>query len=267
MEVVSRCALIGSASLYAIGLLIANFNAQQYGRYGLGFVEAQYALVGLLWLTMTLFGFALTRSALRWMKGHGPWRGRPLKQNVKNGLWVITGWFGLAAAYTQVIFFLGVANALSWASLVIFGILVMTNSTLGALFQETWQDMKNRSKPSDSFLVKLWNADSIQISRRVLFFFAAVSLYAAYVYPQMSPAMGGGKLHEAEIIIRQDRRFLFDGMQEFKIDKAGKLGPVGIIAESDQSLIVTPSGKPWWEQRRQSLLLKKDLIELVIYKK
>ena len=268
VETVSRCALLGSAALYGIGLLIANFNAQQYGRYSLGLVEAQYVLAGLLWLTLTLLGFAVTRSALRWMKGHGPWRGRPLKQNVKNALWVVSGWLGLLGLYVQVMSFLGVANAFwSWASLVILGVLVMTNLTLGALFQETWQDMKNRSQPSDSFLVKLWKADSIQISKRVLFFFTALSLYATFVYPQLSAAVGGGKLHEAEIIIRQDRRSLFDGMAEFKMDKAGKLGPVGIVAESDQAFIVTASDKPWWALRRRSLLLKKDLIELVIYAK
>ena len=268
LETISRCALLGSAALYGIGLLIANFNSQLYGRYGLGFVEAQYVLVGFLWLALTLLGFAVTRSALRWMKGHGPWRGRPLKQNVTNALWVFLGWLGLLCLYTMVINFLGVANAFwSWQSLVILSVLIMTNLTLGALFQDTWREMKSRSQPSDSFLVKLWKADSIQITKRVLFFFTALSLYATFVFPQLSPAVGGGKLHQAEIIIRQDRRSLFDGMAEFKMDKAGKLGPVSIVAESDQSLIATAPDKPWWKVGGPSLLLKKDLIELVIYTK
>lgn len=268
LESISKCALLGSAALYGIGLLIANFNSQLYGRYGLGFVEAQYVLVGCLWLALTLLVFALTRSALRWAVGHGPWRGRPLKQNMKNALWVVVGWFGLLGLFTMTMNFLGVANPF-WGlqSLVILGVLVFTNIALGALFQETWHDMISRSQPSDSFLVKLWKADSIQISKRVLYFFTALSLYASLVFPQLSPAVGGGKLHQAEIIIRQDRRSLFDGMEGFKMDKAGKLGPVSIVAESDQSLIVTTADKPWWKVGGQSLLLKKDLIELVIYMK
>jgi hypothetical protein len=79
--------------------------------------------------------------------------------------------------------------------------------------------------------------------------------------------VGGGKLHQAEIIVRQDRRSLFDGIAEFKLDKAGKLGPVGIVAESDQSVIVTAPDKPWWKVGGRSVLLKKDLIEFVIYTK
>jgi len=162
LETISRCALLGSAALYGIGLLIANFNSQLYGRYGLGFVEAQYVLVGFLWLALTLLGFAVTRSALRLMKGLGPWRGRHLKRNVTNALWVALGWLGLLNVYAMVMLFLGVAYC-SWESVVILGVLVMTHLTLGALFQETWRDMKSRSRPSDSFLVKLWRADSIQI--------------------------------------------------------------------------------------------------------
>jgi hypothetical protein len=191
-----------------------------------------------------------------------------LKQNVKHGLWVAGAWLGLLGLCIQAINFLGVANAFeSWESLVILGVLALTNLALSALFQETWQDMKVRSQANDTFLVKLWKADSIQLAKRVLYFFMALSLYAAFVYPQLSAAVGGGKLHQAEIIIRQDRRSLFDGMAEFNIDKAGKLGPVGIVAESDQYLIVTASGRRWWELRRRSLLLKKDLVELVIYTK
>jgi hypothetical protein len=268
LETVSRCALLGSAALYGIGLLIANFNSQLYGRYGLGFVEAQYVLVGLLWLALTLLGFALTRTAFRWVEGRGPWTVRPLKQNVTNALWVVLGWLGLLCVYTMVINFLGVANPFwSWQSLAILGVLMMTNLAFGALFQETWGEMKSRSQPSDSFLVKLWKADSIQLTKRVLYFLTALSLYATYVYPQLSPAVGGGKLHQAEIMIRQDRRSIFDGMAEFKIDKVGKLGPVGIVAESDESIIVTAPDKPWWKVGGPSLRLKKDLIELVIYTK
>jgi hypothetical protein len=285
LETVSRCALLASASLYGVGLVIANFNAQLYGRYNLGFVEAQYVLVGLLWLFLTLLAFALTESASRWMKSRGPWRGRPLKQDVKKGLLVAFGWLTLWSFYVIVMGFLGVAFGFE-KCLAVLVVLILQTLSLGALFQETWQDMKSRGQPSDSFLLKLRKVDPAQIARRVLFFFAALSLYAAFVYPQLSAAVGGGRLHQADIMIRQDRRSLFDGMAEFKIDKAGKLGPVSIVAESDQSLIVTATDKPWtltdmhwWDvyglysltathgSRRRSLLLKKDLIELVIYTK
>jgi hypothetical protein len=266
LETVSRCALLASAGLYGLGLVIANFNAQLYGRYSLGFVEAQYVLVGLLWLFLTLLAFALMRYAFQLIKILGPWRGRPLRQNVKQGLWVPVGLCGGWWVYASVVGVLGVSHPYwSWESLVIIGVLLLTTITLGDLFQKTWRDMKCESQPGDSFLVKLWKVNSIQIARRVLSFFTALFLYGVFVYPQLSAAAGGGRLHQAEIIIRQDRRSVFDGMTEFKIDKAGKLGPVSIVAESDQSLIVTATDKPWWETKRRSLLLKKDLIELVIY--
>jgi hypothetical protein len=268
LEILSRLALIGSAGLYGIGLLIANFNAQLYGRYNLGFVEAQYVLVGLLWLLLTLFVFALTRSALRWMKGLGPWRGRPLGQNVKKGLQLALWWLSALGFYWWVISFLAPDDAYwSWRPLLTLGVLLASSLTLAGLFKETWQEVKTQSRPGDSFLLKLRKADSIQIVRQVLYFFTALSLYATLVYPRLSPAVGGGRLHEAQIIIRQDRRSLFDNMADFRIDKSGKLGPVRIVSESDQSLIVTAPEKPWWEVRPPSLLLKKDLIELVIYTK
>src|SRR5437899_10619730 len=124
-------------------------------------------------------GSVVTRSAHRWMKGRGPWRGRRLKQNVTNLLWVAAGWLGLLGLYLQVMSLLGVANAFwSWVPLIILGILVMTNSALVGLFQETWKDMNSRSQPSDSFLVKLWKVDSLLISRRVWYFFTALACYA-----------------------------------------------------------------------------------------
>jgi hypothetical protein len=117
-----------------------------------------------------------------------------------------------------------------------FGILVMTNLTLGALFKDTWKDIKDSSQASDSFLVKLWKADSIQISKRVLFFFGALSLYASFVYPELSAAVGGGKLDQAEIIIRQDRRSLFTrDLCEIS------LTPQAIRAKESSPLISGPS--------------------------
>jgi hypothetical protein len=52
---------------------------------------------------------------------------------------------------------------------------------------------------------------------------------------------------------------------EYKLDKAGKLGPVAIVAESEQSLIITVVDQPTLPGPRKSLQLKKDLIDLVIY--
>jgi hypothetical protein len=268
VETVSKCALLVSAALYGIGLLIANFNAQLYGRYSLGLVEAQYVLVGLLWAALTLLGFAITRSATRWFKGHGPWKGRSLRENAKASFWVLTAWLGLLCVYAQIVNFLGVENAFwSWVPWMILGVLVLTNLSLGALFQETLQDMNCRSAPGDSFLAKLWKVDSIQISKRILYFFTALSLYSTFVYPRLSPAVGGGKLHEAEIVIRQDKRPLFDGLMEFRVNKDGKLGPVAVVAESEQSFIVTASDTSFWKLPRRSLHLKKDLVDLVIYTK
>lgn len=223
--------------------------------------------MGLLWLALTLFGFAIAQSARRWMKARGPWQGRPLTRNVRNLLLVVAGLFALLGLYVQLINFLGVADAFwSWKPWVILAILLMTNFTLWLLFKQTWQDMKKRSDPDDSFFVQLWKADSIEISRRLLYFLIALSSYAIFVYPQLSPAVGGGMLHQAEIVIRQDRRSLFEDIPEFKIDKAGKMS-VAIVAESDQSFIVAPPDKPWWALHRRSIHLKRDLVELVIYTK
>lgn len=127
--------------------------------------------------------------------------------------------------------------------------------------------MKSASRPEDTFLGKLWKADSVEVSKRVLYFFLALSLYVQFIFQQLPAAMGGGKLHQAEIVIRQDRRSLLDGMEGFKIDKAGKLGPVGIVAESDQSIIITDADHPGWNIERRSSCLKKDMVELVIYTK
>jgi hypothetical protein len=265
LEIIWRCALLGSAALYGTGLLIANFNSQLYGLHSLGLVEAQYILVGALWLTLTLLVYAVIRSAVRWAKGHGPWRGRSLKQNAAHALWVLVGWVGLLGVYSLVMLFLGIRVA-SLESAIVLGILVMTNLTFIAFIQETWRDARDRSQPDDSFLVKLRKADSIQIAKCVLFSLTALSLYATYAYPRLTPALGGGKPRQAEIIIRQDRRSLFDGMADFKVDKAGMLGPVNVVAETDQSFIVaSPQKTRWGLLPRRSLLLKKELVEVVVY--
>jgi hypothetical protein len=265
----SKCALLLSGALYAIGLLVTNFSAQRYGRTNLSLVEAQYVLVGLLWLALTLLSFALTRSAFRWIKDNGPWKGRPLRKNLTNALWASLGCIGLLGLYVQVAAFLGVENPYrSWVPWAMLGTLVFTNISLGALFQDTLRDMNQRALPGDKFLAKLWKADSIQISKRILYFFISLSLYAILVYPNLSPAVGGGRLHQAEFIIRQDRRSIFDTIEEFKIDKSGKLGPVAIVSESDQSFVVTAPDRPWWDlSLRRSLEVKKDLIEVVMYTK
>ena len=265
LEIIWRCALLGSAALYGTGLVIANFNSQLYGLRTLGLVEAQYVLTGGLWLTLTALVYAVMRSAVRWAKAHGPWRGRSLKQSAAHALWVLAGWVGLLGVYSLVINFLGIRVG-SLDSAIILGILMMTSLALIALVQETWQDMKERSQPDDSFLVKFRKADSIQIAKRVLWFLTALSLYATYAYPRLTPALGGGKPRQAEIIIREDRRSLFDGLAGFKVDKAGRLAPVSVVAETDQSFIVAaPEKTRWGLLPRRSLLLKKELVELVVY--
>jgi hypothetical protein len=195
IEAVSKCALLGSAALYAIGLLITNFNAQTYGRYSLSLIEAQYVLVGSLWMALTLLSFAVTRSAVRWLKGHGPWRGRQTGKNLINVFWVLVAWMGLSSVYAQVMSLAGLENAFfGWRTWLSLAVLVFTNISLGALVEETWKDMNRKGAPGDSFLARLWKADSIQISKRILYFFMSLSLYSNLLYSYLSPAVGGGKL-------------------------------------------------------------------------
>jgi hypothetical protein len=219
VEIGSKVFLLVSAALYGIGLLIANFNAQVYGRYSLGLLEAQYVLVGMLWLSLTLLTFALLRSAGRWISNNGPWKGRALLTNLRHGILAFSGCAGLLAIYLQVLGFLGIDHPYwGWKPLAILAILVGTNISLGALFGDTMNDIVRLSAPTDSLLVRLWKADSIAISKRILGFFVVLSFYAIFAYPNLLPAVGGGRLHEAEFLIRQDKRPLFDLVPELRIE-------------------------------------------------
>lgn len=265
LETASKLALLGSAALYGIGLLIANFNSHLYARPSLGLNEAQYVLVGTLWAALTLFGFALARTGTRLAKSRGPWRDRPLKEDVKNALLVALGWAGLLGFFVYAISSL-VDNI--WVSLAAAGVVAATDAVLAMLYEDVRHAAKSRSEGSDSSQFNLWEAAprSVAISFRVLLFLMALSLYATFVFPNIPLATGGGKLHRAEIFIRQDRRSLFDSMAGFKTDKVGKLGPVCIVAESEESIIIIAPSKQWWKVwGSPSLRLKKELVELVIY--
>ena len=269
IESFSKCALFVSGLLYAIGLLITNFNAQRYGRNYLTLAEAQYVLVGLLWLLLTLLTVALVRVLGRWKKAYGPWRGRPHKKQLANGLRLFLQCAVLWAVFSQVTTFAG-AEGMYWSPVhwVILVVMLFTTFSLSTLFQETFREMNKGATPDETLSTKLQRIDSVDISKRILYFFVSLSFYSLFVYPSLSPAVGGGKLHQAEFIIRPDHRSTFDSVDGFKVDKFGRLGPVAVVTDTDESFLVLLPDRHWWNVlSTRPLLLKKDLVELVVYTK
>lgn len=274
IEIASKWVLLFSACLYSVGLIVVNFNAQRFGISTLSIADSRYILVGLLWLALTLFTSALARSAIRLIRHYGPWNNRSLKANLLNVLRLSFWCLCLLGFYIQVVSFLSSEGASVFAfievprslqiALVVIGVMLLTVLSFGALFEDTVREMKERAAPHDGFLTKLWKADYLQISKRVFYVLMSLGAYATFVYPHLSPAFGGGKLHQAHIVIRQSDRSAFDAIKEFSIDKSGLLCPVEIVSESDQYFVVALPSRQIVDLSHHSLMIKKDLVELVL---
>jgi hypothetical protein len=268
IEMASKFVLLLSGALYAVGLIIANLSAQRYGRYTLSLVEGQYVLVGMLWLALALLTFAFIHIMKQLARFDGPWRGRSLTKNLLHAALLLPLFVALSMLFTLGAVLFGVESPYFRTKvLAIFVIMMFTDGAFSQLVYEVSKGFNQNAVSRDVLLTNLSNANWFEISSSTLSFLFSLMLYSVVVYPNLSPGVGGGKLHQAEFIVREEHRPAFEAIQEFKIDKSGKLGPVAIVAESEQSFVITLPDRSISEFSSRSFEVKKDEIELVIFTK
>lgn len=262
IEAISKCVVLVPALLYGVGLFIANISAQSYGRLSLGLVDAQYILVGLLWMVLLMLTTGAVHLYVGRFKDSVLRDGLSIPARIRESLLTLPVLGTIATSWYWIMHVLG-ARLTGWMLLIDFFVPAVTGYMLASSLRDTWGEIKLARQKGQigPFVFKQIEFWSISRMFSVLVF---VSVYSLIVFPDLNPAFGGGKLHQIEIGLRPAALPILETLPEFKVNNDGRLGPVNLVSESDQFLIIVP-----FENRLGSpaLYLKKDLVDFVVYPK
>lgn len=268
IELASK-AIVGVLGVtYVAGLLILNFYTRQYGLTYLGFLQIEYVMVGLLWLFLTSLVYCgaafwwsfvkriLRKSDKQQNEGHGPaYRiyGMILNLGLGLGAAIISPLFVLAALTDTQQFNMFKGH---WRSLAI-----LYSAVLG-LFVVVDAAQKAYRYRSTIVAEMKWYSVSHFIYYFILLI-GPLGSYALYVFPKLSPAVGGGHPRRVALVIKGDQ-FEAAEASGLKLDHGRTTQPVDVVFEApDFFLITPPSGYP--DASVKAVRVSKDLIDGVAY--
>jgi hypothetical protein len=251
--------LVGISVLsYIIGLLITNMHLRNYGAFHLSFTQFEYVLTGLLWLFLvglaylayitTTNHFSVEPKASKWK-----WWG----YNV-GGLLVYFV-FGIATLYFPLMFLSNYEiDVFSWRAVYISVSLILAPIIIDGVGKRAYrffQAAKQRTLPRDA----------VDTLVGIILVLASLTGYASSVYPNLSPVYGGGKPQKIILVAKPDQVTQLKNLGINVNSENRQIGPLEIIYESGDYLILSTPEEIKERKNIQSIRLKKDMFDAILH--
>ena len=259
---------LGIAGLcFVIGLLIVNIRLVRYGIYSSGFIRTEYILVG----AFCIFILAFMRVAMSFgiSIAKNAWDALLKRSYVLASAKLILSIPFLILMPIFALLFLCSFNLdlLSWNIWVMLGILFIGNHYMDELYSGLLSIGDHVKKSSDQENgANNRTSQLIDIFLPLLYLIIWLTLYANYVYPNISPAMGGGHRDKVLVAPTQAGIVIFRNIGfPFSSDSLS-VGPIEILTESqDEIVLLLPDGSLKHESYHVSAIrVKKTLINGII---
>jgi hypothetical protein len=259
IEAITKIGLTFVGVAYVIGLLILNIHIGKFGVYYLGFFQVEYVMTGVLWCFLS--GVSICLFYL--MKSHVEIIFKSYKEKKKGILFLILTAATTIFAASFIPFFillvlsdskLTPASSAFWPA---FGTIFINLIAILAVvlkFKNIYRlksvQVKNETK-YQSF---------IDTFNQIMLFVVALGLYANYVFPELSPAYGGGKKQLIEFIIKADQKETIKtiGIETSNDDR--RFGPVEALFESPDFILILPQ-KGFKNENVKAIRINKNLID------
>jgi hypothetical protein len=256
---------------YVIGLLILNIHIGKFGVYYLGFFQVEYVMTGALWSFLsgiTFFVCHLVKSQVEGIINQY----KAEKKGVKLlPLLILQAMITLIGAPMSLVYVLIIlsGNKLSPFSLsfwLALGVLFINLGAILAVVLKVKKIYKYFIRRSESVQEEKMTKYQgfVDIFHNIIVFVLALGLYATYVFPELSPAYGGGKKQLAEFVIKADQKETIKtiGIETSNDDR--RFGPVEVLFESPDFILIFPP-KGFKNENVKAIRINKSLIDASYY--
>lgn len=248
-----------STACFILGLLIVNLRLAAYGVYSLEFVRTEYILVGAVFLFLVVTAYVSFAYSLQEFKSAKlSWKERKYKRAIAGAF------FGLVVAIGPVFSaFSVVANNMrlkfyeeifALTLLILIGFMVhMAYVRLSMLIPLIG------ANTSDKFPNLIESVRVVLVYVVMLLVF--VGGYALIMYPQISPAFGGGNKSHV-VLIPTQRGLEVSKLLTLPVSKEQTVvGPLEVLSESEHELIIVAPGEIY--EKRRAIRLNRELFDAI----
>jgi len=260
--------LLGVASLcFVIGLLIVNIRLVRYGIYSVSFARTEYILVGASCLFMLAF--------VRVVSSYGVSTAKSAGHALLGRNYILASAKAIASilflVFVPVLALLFLCNfsldILRWNIWIMLAILFLGNHWMDEIYSGLLGigDPDNRN-PNNGSAANNRASRLIDILLPLLYFAMWLTLYAYYVYPNVSPAVGGGYRDKVLLAPTKMGKAVFRTMGlPFAADSM-IVGPIEILTESQDEVVLLPPSDLWEYESYsiRAIRVKKTMIDATI---
>ena len=244
-DIVGAVGVVGGI-LYAVGLAIVNIDLGRYGVAWLNLARPEYVLAGSLWLLLIASTLGISELVLRRPRYLlSSYNHRPLRRSVQ-----VTDF--LLDLVVMTIVAVIIVFVLQSESAVKFNTLraVVIPSTAVALMSVTIRSgyLKFRRKHGrhlGSLTAPFTDGNPASMARILALpigFILSAGFYAFYVFPWLPMELGGGIKPVVQLTLSERMHVPWSALGILVSDDGQRTGPVRLVLQSDQMIVVSPLG-------------------------
>jgi hypothetical protein len=271
LEIVTKVALVTIGTAYVAGLLILNTYLRRYGVNYLNFLQLEYVMVGLLWMflvlafTVTTFYVIYTFRAAFFEEGTTDRTIRLFLRKLSPGLGALFAflsflWFALHALSDYQLELFTKAGLLASLALLAnsAAVMLLFRGVLG-IFEAERHVKVNPGPHNDA----VYWSKYYQLFYFAVTFFVALPLYSWYVFPQLSPVIGGARPQSVEFIIKSDNieDLRFSGFEV--LPESHSIGVQRVIFEGESFFLVASPTEN--EKQIAAIRISKEQIQTTLH--
>jgi len=245
---------------FSVGLLIVDLSLARYGIFSSELIRSEYVTAGALFIFLVAlmqlslsYGLKDIESAApRWREG-----GR-----IASVFIVIFGLFEILCGPTLALNFmsdgkLDVGKSETW---IVIGIMVNASILSSVLLERSIELWKGIQVPLTTESIETTSLFRLRrILGLVLFNYLAITMYAYYAYPYLSPAIGGGR-REQVMLLATEQGIAVSKSLSLPVQIGTQLiGPLQLLTETDSEIIV--AFEPNESMKFRALRLQRNMFE------
>jgi len=261
LESIGKAGVAGVAICYALGLLIKNMYLALWSTFSTKLIEAEYVLTGALFVMIFLLGISFWTVFLGTIRRVRLRRNRAMALNPSAARWRAR--IGVIVVFTLllslVIAGLSIISdgflALRMSALACVGILLLPAAVVLAResIAETWHEAVLKRDVAGQRQAG-WFFVALAI-------FVAVVIHAFVIYPNVSPAFGGGRHEPVSVYVKPDVAKLLREMKFTADASDSNLFAAEVIFEDDEYVALVASDAA---PSRTAVRLKRDQVQSII---
>lgn len=258
----TRAVLFLGAFCYGVGLLIVNLHYAQFGTSEYELAQAQYVVVGAVWLTLILLGCLwshLVHEEINELRAS--WHGKTWARRLAVVCYIVVLAFSLVPSSA----FLFGKGAFGMRHFYAVIIIIGTGTLATQLVQRVRSALSRRQIVTSQawFTILFPTFYKSRVNLQTPIPVLLLALYANFVYGELAPTFSGGQPRQAILLPTPEQLQPLKSLLEIPHTESKTIGPIEILGEGSSYYLIRSNADP----KIRSTRVKKDHISAVRYLK